>query len=194
MKMPTLVLSSSSPARRSLLERLRQPFVIAPPHIDETPLAHESPETLVARLASQKAHANQANYPNALIIGCDQVAVINGTIVSKPENHETAVTQLRAASGQCIDFFTGLCLLNTQTQRIQESIQRYRVFYRQLTDEMIENYLRIEQPYQCAGSIQIEGLGIVLIERLEGTDPTALIGLPLIALTHMLEQEGIYLV
>ncbi len=191
--MPTLplVLSSTSPARQMLLKRLQLPFVINAPNIDETPHPNESAVALVKRLAQEKAQVCTAKFPNALIIGCDQVAVMGNEIVSKPETHKKAVEQLQFASGKCIEFFTGLCLFNSLSQTSQITVETYRVFYRVLTLEMIEHYLHKEKPYQCAGSIRVEGLGISLLERLEGQDPTALTGLPLIQLVKMLEQEGV---
>lgn len=189
-----IVLGSSSPARKYLLKRLDLPFKVAIPNIDETPLANESPQKLVKRLAIAKARIHQDQFSNALIIGCDQVAEIGGNIIGKPVTHENAVKMLLQASGQEVIFFTGLCLLNTKTRRFQYKMERYKVTYKKLSLEIIENYLQKEKPYQCAGSIKVEGLGIALMKKLQGSDPTALTGLPLIPLVNMLEKEGVRVV
>lgn len=188
--MKNLILASSSPARKELLQRLGLSFLTISPEIDEGALFNEKPKDLVLRLAVEKAMVHRARFANALIIGSDQVAVINDEIVGKPGTHDQAVAILQAASGQTISFFTGLCLFNTETQNKQIAIEQYDVTYRVLTLDMIENYLNKEQPYQCAGSIKVEGLGIALMKQLSGTDPTTLTGLPLIRLVAMLEQEG----
>lgn len=192
--MKKLVLSSSSPARKILLERLGLPFQVVNPNIDENQLAGESPQQLVERLAIEKAKVHQNLFPNALIIGSDQVAVMDGDIVGKPRTHEKAVAILKRASGQDIVFYTGLALYNTDTHKVQVIVESYRVLYRVLTRDMIENYLLKEKPYECAGSIKVEGLGIALMKELIGTDPSTLTGLPLIALVNMLEQEGIHVI
>ncbi len=189
--MPTLILASSSPFRRELLTRLRIPFDAVNPDVDETPRPAESPTALVERLAIAKARAVAANYPAALIVGSDQLAVYNGTAVGKPHRYEEAVEQLRAASGRKVMLYTGLALLNAATGRLQSEVVPYGVQFRQLTDAQIDSYLRKEQPFGCAGSVKSEGLGIALLERFEGDDPTALIGLPLIRLVRMLENEGV---
>lgn len=185
-----LVLASTSPFRKAILEKLGLPFDAASPEVDETPLADETPEQLVRRLSEAKAKAVAEQFPEALIIGSDQVAVINDTILGKPGSHEKAVEQLRTAAGKTVIFLTGLCLYNSTTGHSQVEVVPFRVHFRQLTDSQIENYLHREQPYNCAGSFKSEGLGITLFERLEGDDPNTLIGLPLIRLIHMLEQEG----
>jgi septum formation protein len=190
LSLPTLVLASSSPYRAALLERFGLPFEIHSSNIDETPLPQEQPEQLVVRLAEAKARAVGAKFPNALVIGSDQVAILNQNILGKPGTHERALQQLRAASGQEVTFYTGLCLLNTATGHANTTIEPFRVQFRQLTEEQIERYLQREQPYQCAGSFRSEGLGIVLFNRLQGDDPNALIGLPLIRLAELLAQEG----
>ncbi len=187
---PTLVLASSSPYRAALLERLGLPFETHFPNIDETPWPGEQPEHLVARLAEAKARATGAIFPHALVIGSDQVAALDQSILGKPGNHERAVQQLRAASGREVVFYTGLCVFNTLTGYTNVAVEPFRVQFRPLTEEQIEHYLQREQPYQCAGSFRCEGLGIVLFKRLQGEDPNTLIGLPLIRLTEMLEQEG----
>lgn len=187
----TIVLASSSPFRRELLKRLGLPFEALSPHVDETSNSEETPDALVRRLAVAKARAVAAQRPTALIIGSDQVAMYNGTRVGKPRNHADAVKQLRAASGRKVVLYTGLALLNAATGRIQDDVVPFGIYFRELTDAQIENYLRKEQPYDCAGSVKSEGLGIALLERFEGDDPSALIGLPLIRLVRMLEQEGV---
>lgn len=186
-----IVLASTSPFRRQLLERLGIEFTAVAPDADESPLENESPQDLAARLAEAKARAVAAAYPEALIIGSDQVAVINGRILGKPGDHQSALAQLRSASGRRVTFYTGLCLLNAADERVQLEVVPFHVYFRELNDEQIENYLRKEKPYNCAGSFKSEGLGISLFERLEGTDPNALIGLPLIRLVQMLEREGV---
>ncbi|MFL6648756.1 MAG: Maf family nucleotide pyrophosphatase [Sulfurifustaceae bacterium] len=187
----SLILASSSPFRRELLTRLRLPFEAATPAVDETPQTGESPVALVERLAVAKARAVAVRFPNALIIGSDQVAVYDGSIVGKPRDHADAVKQLRAASGRKVILYTGLALLNSATGRVQSEVVPFGIQFRALSDEQIENYLRKEQPYNCAGSVKSEGLGIALLERFEGDDPNALIGLPLIRLIRMLENEGV---
>lgn len=187
---PTLVLASSSPYRAALLERLGLPFETCAPHIDETPLPQEQPEELVARLAEAKARAVGAKFPHALVIGSDQVAVLDRHILGKPGTHERALQQLRAASGREVIFYTGLCLFNTTTGEAKTTVEPFRVQFRPLTEKQIEHYLQRERPYQCAGSFQSEGLGITLFKRLQGDDPNTLIGLPLIRLTELLEQES----
>lgn len=186
-----LVLASTSPYRRELLERLGLPFKTISPSIDETALPDETPEQLVKRLAESKARAVASDYPDSLIIGSDQVAVLNNKILGKPGNHEKATQQLRNASGQKVTFQTGLCLLNTRTDNCQIIVEPFSVVFRKLTDEQIENYLQREKPYDCAGSFKSEGLGISLFEKMAGDDPNALIGLPMIALVTMLTNEGL---
>ena len=186
-----LVLASTSIYRKELLARLGLPFDTASPAVDETPQAGESPEQLVGRLAESKARAVAKRHPNALIIGSDQVAVIEGEILGKPMNHERAVEQLHKVSGKTLLFITGLCVYNSHTGRSQVDTVPFTVVFRPLSDRQIENYLRREQPYHCAGAFKSEALGVALCERLAGDDPTALIGLPLIRLTRMLENEGL---
>lgn len=188
-----LVLASTSPFRRELLARLGLPFAVCAPAIDEEALPGEGATDLVARLAEQKACAATSQWPAALIIGSDQVAVLEGEIIGKPGNHQLAVTQLSKASGQTVTFYTGLCLLDNRSGQRQLAVEPFRVVFRTLTTEMIEAYLHREKPYQCAGSFKSEGLGITLFERLEGDDPTSLIGLPLIRLTRMLEAAGVHI-
>lgn len=191
MSMPQLVLASTSPFRRELLEKLGLPFATAAPEVDETPGQGESPRALVTRLAEAKARAVATQFPNALIIGSDQVAVLNGQILGKPGNHENAVRQLRQASGHSVQFLTGLCLFNSHSGHCQVTVVPFSVVFRPLSEEQIQHYLSREQPYNCAGSFKSEGLGISLFERLEGNDPNSLIGLPLIELIKLLANEGI---
>jgi len=189
--MPTLILGSSSPFRAELLSKLNLAFSTASPDIDETPLDNETPFALVKRLAEQKAATIAKQHPNALIIGSDQVAILNGTILGKPGNHQNAFTQLRAASGQTVQFLTGLALLNSETGRMQSLVEPFEVTFKTLADAQIQFYLETEQPYQCAGSFKSEGFGITLFKQLRGDDPNSLIGLPLIQLATLLHNEGI---
>ena len=186
-----IVLASSSPYRRALLDRLGIAYESASPDIDETPLDGETAEDLTLRLAVNKARALENRYPCHLIIGSDQVALLDGTPVSKPGTHASAVAQLQRCSGQRITFATALCLLNTASGALQTAVEPFHVNFRQLTDTQIEHYLHAEQPYDCAGSFKVEGLGISLFESLRGDDPNSLIGLPLIRLCQMLAKEGI---
>ena len=186
-----LVLGSSSIYRRELLQRLQIPFEICSPDIDETPLPGEVPGKTALRLAESKARAAASAYPNALIIGADQVAVLESIPLGKPLTHENAVRQLRLLSGKEVTFHTALSLFNSRTDNIQTRLILSHVKFRELNDQKIKSYLFKEQPYHCAGSAKSEGLGIALIERIVGDDPNALIGLPLIALVEMLSHEGI---
>lgn len=190
--MPSLLLASSSPARQALLSRLGIPFITANPDIDETPIANEKAPDLAYRLAEAKARA-LAHQHQGLIIGADQTLVVDQQILGKPGNHSNAVAQLTLLSGKTVTFYTGLCLLNTTTSQWQTRVEPFQVTFRSLSAETIERYLQKEQPYGCAGSFKSEGLGITLFERFDGRDPNTLIGLPLMALTDMLQQEGIYL-
>lgn len=186
-----LVLASTSRYRQQLLMRLGINFESQAPNIDESPLPDESPEQLVTRLAESKAKAVAGLYPNALIIGSDQLALVDGQILGKPHTFEKACAQLKRESGKRITFLTGLCVYNTASLHSQVDVVPFYVLMRQLSDAQIKNYLVKEQPYDCAGSFKSEGLGIALFDRLEGADPNALIGLPLIRLIHMLENEGL---
>lgn len=188
-----LVLASTSPFRKMLLEKLGLAFATCKPEVDETPLTGESPEALVARLAELKARAGAREYPEGLVIGSDQVAVIDGDILGKPGSHENAIAQLQRASGRCVLFLTGLCLYDATRDAVQLEVVPFRVHFRDLSVQQIERYLEKEQPYNCAGSFKSEALGITLFERLEGDDPNTLIGLPLIRLVRMLENAGIAL-
>ncbi len=185
-----IILASTSPFRRELLERLSLPFETAAPDVDESRLENETAEELVRRLSESKARAIGASYPG-LIIGSDQVATVDDEILGKPGTHEQAMEQLRRLSGRSVLFLTGLCLLNSITAELQLDVIPFRVRFRELQDEQIERYLQHDQPYNCAGSFKSEGLGITLFEQMEGDDPTALIGLPLIRLTGMLSRVGI---
>ncbi len=185
-----LVLGSSSPFRKELLQRLQLPFESHSPDIDETALVEESPQQLVERLAIGKAQEVAKSYPAHLVIGSDQVAVNEGEILGKPGSFDKAVEQLSKASGKVVQFYTGLTLLNSQSGVVQSEVVPFAVHFRSLSEERIERYLKAEEPYNCAGSFKSEGLGITLFERLSGDDPSALMGLPLIRLVRMLEQQG----
>ncbi|MBT8122577.1 MAG: septum formation inhibitor Maf [Gammaproteobacteria bacterium] len=191
-KVRKIILASSSPFRKELLDRLGLDYTSVSPDIDESALPGEAPERLVARLAEQKARAIGAIH-NGLIIGSDQVACIDNAILGKPGNHSTAVAQLSRLSGRQVTFFTGLCLLDSSTHKAQIDMVPFTVQFRKLDSEQVERYLRKEQPYNCAGSFKSEGYGITLFEKMTGDDPTALIGLPLIRLTSMLAKAGIVL-
>jgi septum formation protein len=185
-----IILASTSPFRKQLLQKLGITFATDKPEVDESVLPGETPEQLVARLSEAKATVLADAHPDSLIIGSDQVAVVDGQIVGKPHTHEKAVAQLKRAAGKRVTFLTGLCVYNTRSRRCQVDVVPYYVVFRHLTDKQIENYLQREQPYNCAGSFKSEGLGIALFDRLEGDDPNSLIGLPLIRLIRMLESEG----
>jgi len=191
--MPTLplLLASTSPYRRSLMERLDLEFSVCSPDVDETPRAGESPMDLVRRLAEAKARAGAAQASRALVIGSDQVAVVGDEVLGKPGSAERACAQLARLSGQRVVFLTGLCLFNSAEDRTQLEVVPFSVVFRHLSSTQIQDYVRREQPFNCAGSFKSEGLGIALFERMEGDDPTALIGLPLIRLVGMLEAEGL---
>lgn len=189
--MQPILLASSSPYRRELLTRLGLPFGWASPNIDESPHINEGADSLVKRLSFAKAKALTAEYPNHLIIGSDQVAVLGDQIIGKPHTYEHAFAQLRAASNKEVIFKTGLCLFNTATNEAQISLEVFRVHFRALSDEQIHHYLTIEQPFDCAGSFKYEGLGIALFTKLIGDDPNTLAGLPLIRLVDMLKDAGI---
>ena len=186
-----LILASSSVYRRALLERLGLPFTTVSPDIDESAAAGELPGDTALRLALAKARAVAVAHPQALIIGSDQVAELDALPLGKPGTHENAVRQLRAMRGKAVVFHTALCLLNAAQDRHQRLNVASRVLFRQLSDAQIERYLRREQPYDCAGSAKVESLGIALTEKIESDDPTALIGLPLMALVTLLRNEGV---
>lgn len=186
-----IVLASSSPYRRALLERLNLPFHWAAPEVDEAPRAGESAQQLTLRLAHAKALALTERYPEHLLIGSDQVLLLDGAAISKPGNHPAARKQLQACSGRTLTFHTAVCLLNSQSGDYQCVVEPFEVEFRTLDDARIERYLLKEQPYDCAGSFKVEGLGITLFHALRGDDPNSLIGLPLIRLCDMLIKEGV---
>lgn len=188
-----LVLGSTSRYRRELLERLHVPFEVAAPEVDETPFESEPPRALAERLALAKARAVAARFPHAVVIGSDQVADLNGQSLGKPVTHERAVTQLRQMRGQTVIFQTALAVVCLETGFEQCDLAAVNVVFRELTDSEIESYLRLEQPYDCAGSAKSEGLGIALLASIHSDDPTALIGLPLIRTCRMIQAAGIEL-
>jgi len=185
-----LVLASTSPFRKQLLEKLHLEFSTANPQVNEDELPGETAVQLVERLAIAKAQAVVSDFPNALIIGSDQVCLNNGRILGKPGDFDNAFQQLKAASGQHVTFYTGLAVVNSETGQMHSLVEPYDVYFRELTDQMIINYLNKEQPYNCAGSFKSEGYGISLFSRFEGKDPNSLIGLPLISLIELLDKEG----
>lgn len=187
--MSRLILASTSPYRRALLEKLGVTFECAAPGVDETALPGETPRHLVLRLAQAKAQALAERYPQHLIIGSDQVCVLDGEITGKPLTEENAVKQLMKARGNIVTFYTGLALYNSATGHLQTECEPFDVHFRHLSEQEITDYLRKERPLNCAGSFKSEGLGITLFERLEGRDPNTLVGLPLIALCQMLRRE-----
>ena len=187
-----LVLASTSPFRKELLEKLHIEFSTANPQVTEDELPNETAIQLVERLAIAKAQAVTTDFPDALIIGSDQVCLNDGKILGKPGDFDTAFQQLKAASGQHVTFYTGLALINSKTGKIQSLVEPFEVYFRELSDKMITNYLNKEQPYNCAGSFKSEGFGISLFSKFEGKDPNSLIGLPLISLIEMLDKEGVF--
>lgn len=188
---PPLVLGSTSVYRRELLQRLGLAFTTDKPEVDETPRPGEAPSALAQRLALDKAQAVAARHPQAIVIGSDQVANLNGQPLGKPGTHERAVTQLRAMSGQTVVFHTALAVVHADTGLLLQDMADVRVQFRDLSDAEIERYLRAEQPYDCAGAAKSEGLGIALLARIDNDDPSALIGLPLIRTCAMLRQAGL---
>lgn len=192
MNTQPLVLASTSIYRSELLSRLQIPFLTAAPDVDETPLSDESAKETSWRLSRAKALAVAPNYPDALIIGSDQVALLGKEQLGKPLCHAKAVQQLRAMRGRTVDFYTALTLFNARTNHMQTEVAINYVTFRELSDEQIENYLIKEQPYNCAGSAKSEGLGIALFSKMQGDDPNALIGLPLILLMNMLSAQGVF--
>jgi septum formation protein len=189
----TLVLGSTSTYRRELLARLHIPFEVAAPDVDETPLSGEAPQALAQRLALAKARAVATRFPQAVVIGSDQVADLNGLSLGKPGTHDKAVAQLRLMRGQTVVFQTAVAVMCLETGFEQHGLAAVRATFRNLTDDEIENYLRIEEPYDCAGSAKSEGLGIALLDAIDSDDPTALIGLPLIRTCQMLRAAGLAL-
>lgn len=189
--MHSLVLASGSPYRRQLLDKLGLTYEWRAAKINEQAQEHELPEALALRLARQKASKLASHFPSHLIIGSDQVAVLDGEILGKPGDFKTAQRQLTAMSGKTLHFFTGLCLLNSASKQKQLCCETYSVSFRSLSQTEIANYLMREQPFDCAGSFKAEGLGISLFEKMTGDDPNTLIGLPLIALITLLKAEGV---
>jgi septum formation protein len=189
--LPRLILASTSPYRRELLGRLRLPFETLSPGVDEAPRPGEAAADLVLRLAREKAGAVAARVPDAIVIGADQVAVLDTVALSKPGTHDNAVAQLRAMRGRRVAFLTAVAVSRGATGQTDARLVPTDVHFRDFDDATIEAYLRAEQAYDCAGSAKIEALGIVLVRRLDGTDPTALIGLPLIALVDLLTEFGV---
>lgn len=189
--MPSILLASSSPYRKQLLDKLGLCFSCASPDIDESPVANETPYALTERLSRTKAEALSEQYSDKLIIGSDQVAELNGHALGKPGTRDKAIAQLRLCSGQTVAFHTGVCLLNASTGRQHYACDTYSVMFRELSDDQIAYYVDQEQPFDCAGSFKSESLGISLFSAIRGDDPNSLIGLPLIKLTEMLLKEGI---
>ena len=186
-----IILASSSAFRKSLLERLHLTFECHSPEVDESLLPGESASSYVCRLAEAKAQAMADKFPGAVIIGSDQCALRDDEILGKPGNHENALRQLKAAQGKTVIFHTGICVLQQTTDFCEVDDILFQVKFRQLSDTQLDHYLKIEQPYQCAGAFKSEGYGVSLFDQMQGDDPTALIGLPLIRLTRMLEKAGI---
>ena len=189
---PQLILASSSKIRKRVLAKIGIEFTAISPNIDESPLPEEAPEALVQRLSEEKARKVAHQYSNHLVIGSDQVTVVNYEIVGKPSNRAQAIKQLEAASGRTVSLYTGVALLNSGTGRIQVDVLPYRVQFRELTRAVIENYIDKDQPYDCGGSLRSEGLGIALLSKFEGEDPNILLGLPLIRLIDMLAEESVF--
>ena len=193
MSPPRIVLGSTSRYRAGLLRRIIDDFEQVAPHTDETPRPGEAPRARAARLAEAKARAAASNVRDALVIGSDQVATLGDAVLRKPGSMEVAHEQLRASSGKHVDFFTGLCVFDTRTGHGRSALDHTRVVFRELTDAEIDRYLERERPLDCAGSFKSEALGITLFDRIESVDPTALVGLPLIALARLLREAGLAL-
>ena len=189
-KVRTLILGSTSPYRRELLERLRLPFEVQRPEVDETPLNGETPFALAQRLAMAKAQAVAERFPQAIVIGSDQVADLHGEPLCKPGNHLNAVAQLQRMRGQTVVFQTAVAVVCQATGFAQCELAQVKVVFRDFSDESLQHYLHTEQPYDCAGSAKSEGLGIVLLERIDNQDPTALVGLPLLLTCRLLRAAG----
>lgn len=187
----TVILASTSRYRRELLTRLRLPFEVHAPEVDETPLAGETPQALAQRLALEKANAVATRFPDAVVIGSDQVADLAGESLGKPGDHARATAQLRRMRGQTLVFQTAVAVVCQATSFVQRDLAPVRVVFRELSDAAIEQYLLAEQPYDCAGSAKSEGLGIALLEAIDSDDPSALVGLPLIRTARMLRAAGI---
>lgn len=191
MQTNNLVLASGSEYRKTLLDKLNLHFVCAQPSIDESAKALEPPTELALRLAEEKAKSLALTYPKHFIIGSDQVAIINHTQLYKPGNEQAAIEQLRMSSGKQVKFYTSVCVLDTTSNQLKSAIDICTVHFKNLSAHQIKHYINIEQPYNCAGSFKSEGLGIALFERIEGDDPNALIGLPLIKLIQLLQEFNI---
>lgn len=194
MPQPCLILASSSPFRRELLSRLHLPFQAISPDIDETQKTNEDVIDYVKRLAQEKAGAIAKNHPQAVVIGSDQCAYLNGQILGKPGNHENAMIQLQNARGRDVVFYTSLSVIQLSTGFNEVDCIEFQVGFRELTDQQLDHYLQIEKPYNCAGSFKSEAYGVSLFSHMTGNDPTALIGLPMIRLTQMLEAVGLKVV
>lgn len=192
-KARALILGSTSPYRRELLERLRLPFEVERPEVDETPSAGETPVALAQRLAMAKAQSVAQRFPQAIVIGSDQVADLNGEPLGKPGNHLNAVAQLQRMRGQTVVFQTAVAVVCLATGFAQSGLAQVKVLFRDFSDQALQHYLRAEQPYDCAGSAKSEGLGIVLLERIDNQDPTALVGLPLLITCRLLRAAGVSL-
>lgn len=186
-----LVLASTSPYRKALLERLGLSFSIANPSVDETPKPREQPKLVARRLAIAKAHAAKSLHPNCLIIGADQTAFLGKKVLGKPRTHANAIKQLTMVSGKTVQFLTAVCVLDARSNRFLTRVVPNTVQFRKLSFREIEKYLTIDKPYDCAGSAKAEALGIALIKKMQGDDPNALIGLPLIALVDLLSKHGL---
>lgn len=192
-KARALILGSTSPYRRELLERLRLPFEVERPEVDETPSAGETPIAMAQRLAMAKAQSVAQRFPQAIVIGSDQVADLNGEPLGKPGNHLNAVAQLQRMRGQTVVFQTAVAVVCLATGFAQSELAQVKVLFRDFSDQALQHYLRAEQPYDCAGSAKSEGLGIVLLERIDNQDPTALVGLPLLITCRLLRAAGVSL-
>jgi septum formation protein len=190
-KVRPLILGSTSPYRRELLERLRLPFEVQHPEVDETPLNGEPPAALAQRLAMAKAQAVAQRFPQAIVIGSDQVADLNGEPLGKPGNHPNAVAQLQRMRGQTVVFQTAVAVFCQASGFAQCELAQVKVVFRDFSDESMQSYLLAEQPYDCAGSAKSEGLGIVLLDRIDNQDPTALVGLPLLLTCRLLRAAGV---
>ena len=191
MSVPSLILASGSAYRRELLARLRIPFIAVSPSVDESRLHNEPPDRLVTRLSEAKTRALESEYPDSVIIGSDQVAVLNGQILGKPGNRTNAIAQLQQCINRTVSFYTGLCVLNATNNKAEVCFEIFEVKFRNLTERQIEHYIDIDQPFDSAGSFKAESLGIALFEHMRGDDPSSLIGLPLIRLTEMLNRANI---
>ena len=188
--LPTIILGSTSIFRKALLNKLNLSFIQDNPNIDETSIGNEKPEKMVQRLAKQKAAVFTKKYPEHIIISSDQAAVFNNQALGKPLNREKAIEQLLSFSGNKVDFYTAMVVINTSTNEEYDYCDTTSVFFRDLSEEVITNYVDIEQPFNCSGSFKSEGLGITLFKKIESRDPNALVGLPLIALTDIFYEMG----